>query len=64
VDGQLDLGFQTNEASVNRPEAERAAVARLRRPRELWGRRSVAIGLVLVWIALTGGVVVLITSSR
>jgi hypothetical protein len=45
-------------------EAERAAIARLRRPPELWGRWSVAIALLLVWIALTGGVVVLITSSR
>jgi hypothetical protein len=33
------------------------------RPRELWGRRSVAVGVVLVAIALIGGLILLITGG-
>jgi hypothetical protein len=33
------------------------------RPGELWGRRSVAVGLVLVAIALIGGLILLIAGS-
>jgi hypothetical protein len=43
------------------PTSERAQArpARLQRPGELWGRRSVAIGAVLVAAALIGGLVLL-----
>lgn len=38
-------------------------VARLRRLRELWGRRAVALGVILVAAALTGGIVLLLFGS-
>jgi hypothetical protein len=37
--------------------------ARLERPREIWGRRSVAVGIVLVGAALIGGIVLLATGG-
>jgi len=37
--------------------------ARLQRPREIWGRRSVAAGVVLVAAALLGGIVLLIAGG-
>jgi hypothetical protein len=37
--------------------------ARLARPRELWGRRTVAIGTVLVAAAVIGGIVLLLVGS-
>jgi hypothetical protein len=42
---------------------ESAPRARLERPQELWGRRSVAIGVLLVAAALIGGLVLLISGA-
>jgi len=46
-----------------RSSQEPARRARLQRPREIWGRRSVAIGVLLVSLALIGGLVLLITGD-
>jgi len=46
-----------------RPAGPRSRRARLQRPRELWGRRSVAIGGVLVGVALIGGIILLISGG-
>ena len=45
------------------PAASQSRRARLQRPRELWGRRSVAIGAVLVAAAVIGGIILLISGG-
>jgi hypothetical protein len=62
----------TKQSEIERPSRKAtnggsppgpARRARLQRPRELWGRRSVAIGAVLVGAALIGGIILLIAGG-